>query len=336
MKELIRSMVEGFGPSGFEERIRGLIRKEIKGLADEVRVDALGNLIATRRGTSAERKTIMAAAHMDEIGAMVSYVEEKGYLRLTPLGGVLPLYEVGGRIQFENGTVGVINREKPAKGGEQPSFNNIYVDVGATSSKDCPVQVGDVGVFLQPMVEMGDCLASKAMDDRVACAVLIQVMRELKDKKLPHDVCFVFSVQEEVGLRGATTGAYGIAPDLGIAVDVTFAGDVPEPSQKMAIGLGKGVAIKIKDSGMITQPQVKEWMIEIAENEKIPYQREVLLGGTTDAAAIQKSRAGVLVGCLSVPCRYIHSPSEVVHYGDVLAAVRLLKALLLKPLVGKS
>ncbi len=331
MKYLIRKMVEGFGPSGYEDKIRAVIKSEIEDLADEIRVDAMGSLIALRHGTSDKCKTLMVAAHMDEIGVMVSYVDKKGFVRLTALGGVSPLYELGGRVQFENGVVGVINREKPKTASEQPNFNTIFVDVGATDKKSCPVKVGDVGIFLQPMVEMGDCIASKALDDRVACAVVIQTMRELKDKKLPHDVCFVFTTQEEVGIRGATTSAYGIKPEVGIAVDVTFATDTPEPPMKMDVSLGKGAAIKIKDSGMITQPWVKDWMIETAEKGKIPYQREVLLGGTTDAAAIQKSRAGVATGCISVPCRYIHSPSEVVSYSDVLACVKLLKALLLKP-----
>jgi endoglucanase len=324
-------MVEGFGPSGFEDSIRELIKAEIKGYADKVSVDAMGNLIALRRGTEKNSRTIMVAAHMDEIGVMVSYVDKKGFVRVTALGGVSPLYELGGRVQFENGTVGVINREKPKTPTEQPNFNTIYVDVGATDKKSCPVQVGDVGVFLQPMVEMGDCITSKAMDDRLGCAIVIQAMQELKDKKLPHDVCFVFSTQEEVGIRGAGTSAFGLEPDLGIALDVTFAADTPEPPMKMEVSLGGGAAIKIKDSGMITQPWLKEWMIETAEKGKIPYQREVLLGGTTDAAAIQKSRGGVATGCISIPCRYIHSPSEVVSYSDVLACVKLLKALLLKP-----
>lgn len=237
---------------------------------------------------------------------------------------------MGGRIQFENGVVGVINQDKP-KDGKAVKVDHLYVDVGASSDKDCPVQVGDVGVFLQPMAEMGDRITAKSMDDRIGCAIMIQVMRELKDRKLPHDVCFVFSTQEEVGLRGATTSAFGLQPDLGMALDVTFAADTPETPLKMAVELGKGAAIKIKDSGMIVQPWVRDWMIAIAERAKIPYQREVLTGGATDASAIQKSRAGVPTGCISIPCRYIHSPSEVVSYSDVLACAELLKALLLKP-----
>lgn len=331
MKKIIRNLVEGFGPSGFEDNIRKIIRKEIRGCADKVDVDAMGNLVALRRGTQKNRKTVMVAAHMDEIGVMVSYVEKEGFVRVAALGGVSPLYEVGGRIQFENGTIGVINRETPKKPSEHPTFSTIYVDVGATDRKNCPVKVGDAGVFLQPMVEMGDCIASKAMDDRIGCAVLIQAMRELKDNPLPHDVCFVFSTQEEVGLRGGTTCAFGLSPDLGIAMDITLAADTPKPSMKIDVSLGKGAAVKIKDGGMITQPWVRNWMIETAKREKIPHQREVALGGATDAAAIQKSKAGVAAGCISVPCRYIHSPSEVVNYSDVLSCVKLLKALLLKP-----
>ena len=328
-------MVEGFGPSGFEDRIREIIKKEIKGCADSTSVDNMGNLIALKKGTGTDRKCIMVAAHMDEIGAMVSYIDKKGFARITPLGGVSPLYELGGRMLFENGTVGIINREKPKTATEQPNFNSIFVDVGASDKKNCPVEIGDVGVFLQPMVEMGDSIAAKALDDRIGCAIMIQTMLELKSKKLTHDVCFVFSTQEEVGLRGATTGAFGIKPDLGIAIDVTFAADTPEPPMKMEVALGKGAAVKIKDSGMITQPWVKDWMIESAEKNKIAYQREVLLGGSTDAAAIQKSRAGVPTGCISVPCRYIHSPSEIVNYNDVLSCVRLLKVLLQKPKFSK-
>jgi endoglucanase len=225
----------------------------------------------------------------------------------------------------------VINREKPKSAGEQPNFNNIFVDVGAADKKSCPVKVGDVGVFVQPMVEMGDRIVAKALDDRIGCAIAIQAMQDLKGKKLPYDVCFVFSTQEEVGLRGATTGAFGVKPDLGIALDVTFAADTPEPPMKMEVALGGGAAVKIKDSGMIVQPWLKDWMIEVAEKNRIPYQREVLLGGATDAAAIQKSRGGVAAGCISIPCRYIHSPSEVVSYSDVQACLKLLKAMLNKP-----
>jgi endoglucanase len=167
------------------------------------------------------------------------------------------------------------------------------------------------------------------MDDRIGCAVLVQAMRDLRST--PHDVYFVFSTQEEVGLRGATTSAYGIAPDVGIAVDVTFSGDTPEPVAKMAISLDKGPAIKVKDGGMLATPWVKEWMVRTAEANGTPYQLEVLVGGTTDARAIQTTQAGIPAGCLSIPCRYVHSPSETVSYSDVLNGVKLMVAMLSGP-----
>jgi len=332
MKETIKKLVEAFGPSGYEDEVRAIIQSEIATLVDEMRVDALGNLIAFKRG-SGNGKKIMLSAHMDEIGVIASYIDEKGFVRINPIGGVRTLYEVMGRVRFANGTMGVIGVEKMDDPNQVPPMDKLFVDVGATGRDDCPVRVGDVACFLQPMVEIGERLVAKAMDDRIACAVLIGTLRELKTS--PHDLYFVFSTQEEVGLRGATTGAYGIAPDLGLAVDVTFAPDTPEPAVKMAIELGKGPAIKVKDSGMLATPWVKEWMIDTAEQNGIPYQLEVLPGGTTDARAIQTTREGVPAGCLSIPTRYVHSPSEMVSYADVLNAVKLLTALLANPLSKK-
>ncbi len=329
MKELIKELTEAFGPSGAEHRVRELIEREIAGLADEVRTDALGNLIALKKGDGSGRK-IMVSAHMDEIGVIASYVDEKGFVRVQPIGGVRVLYEVAGRVLFENGTVGVIGVEKLDKPNQIPPIDKLYVDVGAGGRDDCPVKVGDVGCFLRPMVEVGGHLTAKAMDDRIGCAVVVQTMRELGDT--PHDIYFVFSVQEEVGLRGAITGAFGVAPEVGLAVDVTLTGDTPKPVTKMAVSLDKGPAIKVKDGGMLATRWVKDWMVATAEANGIPYQLEVLVGGTTDARAIQTSKEGVPSGCLSIPCRYVHSPSETVSYDDVLNAVKLLTAMLSNPL----
>ena len=328
MKDTIKQLVEAFGPSGSEDQVRTLIRQQIAGLADEVHTDAMGNLIAHKKGNGTGKK-IMLSAHMDEIGVIVSYVDEKGFARIESIGGVRTLYEVMGRVQFENGVVGVIGAEKLDKPDAVPTLDQLYLDVGATSRADCPVKVGDVACFLQPMVETGGHLTSKAMDDRIACAVLVQTLRELGST--PHDLYFVFSSQEEVGLRGAMTSAYGIAPDVGVAVDVTFSGDTPEPMAKMAISLDKGPAIKVKDGGMLATPWVKEWMVRTAEANGIPYQLEVLVGGTTDARAIQTTQAGIPAGCLSIPCRYVHSPSETVSYSDVLNGVKLMVAMLSGP-----
>jgi putative aminopeptidase FrvX len=329
MKETIKKLVEAWGPSGAEHRVRALIEEEIDGLADEIRTDALGNLIALKKGDGSGKK-VMLSAHMDEIGVIVSWVDEKGFLRINPIGGVRPLYEVMGRIAFENGTIGVIGVEKMEKPDQVPPFEKLYVDVGASSREDCPVQVGDFGSFIRPMVEAGGHLTSKAMDDRIGCATLIETLRELHSS--PHDVYFCFSSQEEVGLRGAMTGAFGISPDVGVAVDVTGAGDTPEPQGRMATQLDKGPAIKVKDGGMLATPWVKEWMIRAAEADGIPYQLEVLAGGTTDARAIQTTQAGIPAGCLSIVTRYIHSPSETVSYSDVLNSVKLLLAMLSNPI----
>jgi putative aminopeptidase FrvX len=329
MKDTIKKLVETWGPSGAEHRVRALIEQEIDGLADETQTDALGNLIALKKGDGSGKK-VMLSAHMDEIGVIVSWVDGKGFVRINPIGGVRPLYEAMGRVAFENGTIGVIGLEKMEKPDQVPPFDKLYVDVGASSREDCPVQVGDFGSFVRPMVETGGHLTSKAMDDRIGCAVLIQTLRELGSS--PHDVYFCFSSQEEVGLRGATTGAFGISPDVGIAIDVTGAGDTPEPQSKMATQLDKGPAIKVKDGGMLATPWVKEWMIRTAEANAIPYQLEVLAGGTTDARAIQTTQAGIPAGCLSIVTRYIHSPSETVSYSDVLNSVKLLLAMLSKPI----
>jgi endoglucanase len=204
----------------------------------------------------------------------------------------------------------------------------MFIDVGATSRKDCPIQIGDVAVFERPFSDLGNRLVSKAMDDRIAVAIMIETLRQLKET--PHDLFFVFTVQEEVGLRGATTAAFGVDPDLGLAVDVTMTGDTPK-GVKMDVSLGKGPAIKVKDSAMLADPRIVNWMIEAAQKAKIPYQLEILERGGTDARAIQLTRAGVPAGCLSIPCRYVHSPSEMVDLGDVENAVRLLVALLDKP-----
>jgi endoglucanase len=326
LKELIRSLVEAFGPSGHEDGVRSVISSHIEKHCDSMSVDTMGNLIAVKKSGAENAPKIMVAAHMDEIGAMVSYIDEKGFVRIASLGGVFPMYEVGGRLRFENGSVGVISMEKRDNPGASPHLNHLYVDVGAKDRASCPVKIGDAANFLQPMVEMGECIAAKAMDDRIGCAVMVQTMLEMQDS--PNDIYYVFTTQEEVGLRGVTTGAFGIDPDVGIALDVTFSADTPKPSMKMAVALGDGPAVKVKDSGMLATPWVKDWMIDTAQRESIPYQREVLTGGATDAAAIQKSRAGVPAGCISIPCRYVHSPSETVNYDDVLNAVKLLKGML--------
>lgn len=325
MKSLIQKLIAAPGPSGYEGQIRSVIRSEVEKYADEILTDALGNLIV-RKGRGDLR--FMLAAHMDEIGIIATHIDENGFVRFTNIGGVFPRYCPAGRVRFLDGTPGVLGTEDIKNAYETPPLTKMFIDVGATSEKDCPIKVGDVAVFERPFTEIGDRLISKAMDDRISVAVMIEALRQMKQS--PHELYFVFTAQEEVGVRGATTAAYGIDPDLGLAVDVTRTGDTPK-GITMAISLGKGPAIKVKDAGIIVDPRVVEWMVKTAEKHAIPYQLEVLEHGGTDARSIQLTRAGVPAGCLSIPCRYIHSPSEMVDIKDVENAVKLLVELLSNP-----
>src|SRR5688572_22823172 len=227
MKKLLKQLTETFGPSGYEENVRQLVHTEVKPLAEEISVDVIGNLIVHKRPGSQTKDTkkIMIAAHMDEIGLIVSHVDEDGFVRFSSIGGVFGKYILGGRVRFLNGAQGVIGYDRFEKVHEVPALDKIYIDVGASNRKDCPVRVGDVAAFDRPFIEMGNRLVAKSMDDRVGVLVAIEALRALKSTM--HDVYFVFTTQEEVGVRGAATSAYGIDPDIGIAVDVTPSADTP-------------------------------------------------------------------------------------------------------------
>ncbi|MBM3152159.1 MAG: M42 family metallopeptidase [Chloroflexi bacterium] len=328
LKLLIKKLTEIFSPSGYETDIRAAIHDEVKRLADDVRVDALGNLIARKGKGSAKGKRIMLAAHMDEIGLIATHIDGNGFIRFTGIGGIRPLALTGSRVRFVSGVPGVIGADRITDPGRAPTLEQCFIDVGASNGKDCPVKVGDVCGFERPFLEVGQRLVAKSMDDRIGCVVLIETLRALKST--PHEAYFVFTTQEEVGVRGATTSAFGIDPHLGLAVDVTGVGDTPKCA-KMEVSLGKGPAVKIKDAGMLADPRVVDWMIRTAEKNGIPYQREILEAGGTDARAIQVTRAGVPAGCLSIPCRYVHSPSEMVDERDVSNAVKLMTALVSGP-----
>jgi tetrahedral aminopeptidase len=332
MKALLQKLVEIPGPSGYEKQIRAAIRQEVEPFADEIRVDALGNLIVRRGSPSSGGLKIVVAAHMDEIGLVVTHVDRRGFVRFERLGAVFPLYCLGGRVRFLNGACGVVGSERPVASEKPPSLDELYIDLGAVSAETCPVHIGDVGVFDRPLVEMNGRLVSKAFDDRVGVAVLIEALRQLASQPdgSPHQFNFVFSVQEEVGVRGAAAATYGIDPDLGLAVDVCGTGDTPN-KPPMDVSLGAGPAIKVRDQGMLSDPRVIEWMVATARSQNLPYQMEILKRGSTDARAIQLARAGVPVGVLSIPCRYVHSPSEMVDLQDVQDAVSLLVALLRQP-----
>lgn len=328
LNALIKRLVETPGPSGSEHDIRAAVEDEIRPYCDEMRVDALGNLIARKGTKKAGGMRVMISAHIDEIGLMVTHVDDNGFARFISIGGVSPLTCLGGRVLFMDGTRGVIGLER-LEPNTMPKLENLYVDTGATSKADCPVKVGDVAGFERPVLDLGKRIVAKSMDDRIAAVVAIEAMKAIKST--PHEIHFVFSVQEEVGIRGAITAAYGVDPEVGLAVDVTRTGDTPM-SAKMAVALGDGPAIKVRDSSFMADSRVIAWMKAEAEASKIPYQMEVLEYGGTDGRAIQMTRAGVPAGCLSIPCRYIHTPSEMVDRDDLLGAIDLLTALLSEPI----
>jgi tetrahedral aminopeptidase len=325
VKPLIRKLTEAYGPSGRETELRQIVRSEIKGQCDYVSEDALGNLIGVVKAKAKSGRRIMLAAHMDEIGLIVSHVDERGFARVSPIGGVYPINCAGSRVRFANGRPGVIGVDGREDEKRIPGLNDLYIDVGAADRDSCPLRVGEMAVFDRPFTEAGNRLIAKALDDRIGVAILIETMRRLK--RTLHEIQFVFTVQEEVGLRGARTSAFHLDPEIALSVDITITGDTPR-CPPMAVALGKGPAVKVRDSGMIADPRVVEWMTGAAAAQRIPCQLEVLEHGTTDAAMIQVSRAGVPAGCLSIPTRYAHSPSEMVDFTDVENSVKLLLAML--------
>jgi len=325
MQDLIKKLTDVYGPPGYEETIRDLIQAEVGPYVDAVEVDPLGNLHAVKNGSDGGQ-TIMLAAHMDEIGLMVTQVEEAGFVRFTNMGSLQPLNLAGTRVIFKNGAIGMINVEDAFfRPNIKAGFANLYIDLGVSSRDACPVGVGDVAAFYGPSVMLGNRVMAKSMDDRIGCAVQIETLKRLQSS--PHTVHFVFTVQEEVGVRGAKTSAFKVEPDIAIAIDVTPSGD-PPGDRPFSVVLGKGPAIKVMDRGNISHPAVKDWMIETAEAHNIPYQLEVLILGGTDAAAMQVARGGSAAGCVSIPCRHTHTPSEIIDLDDAENAVQLLVAML--------
>jgi len=323
--QLLKDILTAYGPSGYEGRVADVIRAALEGHVDEIYTDAMGSLIAVKKGDGTGKR-IMASAHMDHIGMAVVDADEHGFLRVCNVGGIRAAKMVSGHVVFGNGVCGVVGADEKVKGELQVS--DLYVDIGAESREEAlkMVSLGDMCVMAPRVSMLGENrIASPAMDDRIACFVQAQAMLSLPEH-IKNDVYAVFSVQEEVGLRGATTAAYHVNPDLGIAVDVTGVGDVPNMQTKVAVQLGHGAAIKIMDRSLICTPSVVNMMEKLAQENGIAAQREVLPYGGTDAGAIQRTRGGVPSGAISIPCRYIHSEAETVDKRDVQACIDLLKA----------
>lgn len=323
--ELLKKLVNAFSPSGCEKQVTEIIREEIKDYVDEIVVDRLGNLIARKKGNG---KKIMVAAHMDQIGLLITDIDEKGFLRFTNIGGISPYVSLGQRVIFKDGIIGVIYMES-IEDMSKLKLENMYIDIGVSSKEEAEkkVSIGDSCVYTSQYYEDDNNVISGCLDDRIGCYILIETLRKLEN--VENDIYFVFTTQEEVGLRGAKTSAYSIDPDFGIAVDITGSGDTPK-ARRLAIGLDKGVAIKVKDQSIIVNPEVKDFMIETAKENEIPYQLEILEHGGTDSGAIHLTREGVPTGVISVPTRYAHSASETISKSDVNNCINLLSRLIKK------
>ena len=309
--------------SGRENGVRELLATRVTPYADEIRVDNLGNLIAKKKG-SGKGKSVMLCAHMDEIGFLVTFIEDSGLIRIAPVGGIHFAASAFSEVVSESGVAGVLvpdGKVKPADYGA----GNVSIDIGAKSRKEAErrVKIGDFFVVRSGVRRLaGKRIAGRPLDDRVGCAVVLGIAEALSTAQTEGDVYYVFSVQEEVGCRGAMTAAFGIAPDYALCFDVTGTGDTPGAGP-MACSLGDGAAVKIKDNSVICHPEVVADLCTLAEKNKIPYQREVLTYGGTDTSSMQMAGTGSRAGALSIPCRYIHSRVECCDMGDVEACVRL-------------
>lgn len=339
MKQLLEKLSNASGVSGFEDEIRNLMMDELKGHVDDLEVDNMGNLIATKKGKP-DGKKVMLAAHMDEIGLIVRYIDKNGFIKFSKLGGINDQMLLNQEVNIHsNGEkiLGVVgskppHRMKAAEKKKPVEYENMFIDIGASSKEDAEemVNVGDPITIKQKFAELkNDLVMGNAMDNRVGCAILVEVLKRASSDATIYGVG---TVQEEVGLKGARTSAYRINPDMALALDVTISGDHPGMKEEEAPAkAGEGPCIILTDAsgrGIITHPQVKELLIEVAKEEEIPYQLEVSEGGTTDATAIHLTREGIPTGVISPPSRYIHTPVSVVNINDVENAVKLILAVL--------
>ncbi len=332
--KLLSQICKAPGAPGYEQEIRQLIQKEVAPLVDEVKIDNLGNLIAIKKGTA--DKKVMVAAHMDEISFIVKYIDDDGFLRFQPLGGFDPKTLTSQRVivHGKKDVIGVmgckpIHLMKPEERTKQIPIAEYFIDLGMKKEEVLEiVYPGAVVTRERELIEMGDCVNAKSLDNRVSVFILIEVLKELKDKKIPYDLHAVFTVQEEVGLRGAISAAHLIDPDFGIALDVTIAFDVPGASgHEKVTRLGEGTAIKIMDGMTICDHRMVDFMKKTADNHKITWQPEILPAGGTDTAALQRyGKKGAIAGAISIPLRNMHQTIEMAHKEDIKESIKLLTA----------
>ena len=320
---MFEELTQLHGVSGYEKQVSSYISQKLAPLADKLWVDANGNLIVFKKGTSPKAKKVLFCAHMDEIGVQVIRINEDGTLLVKELGYWFMYTAYQSRILFRNGTVGVMASLAQPEKLDKESF---YVDIGVSSREEAEalVDVGDVGVFMGPWLDMaGDCVVSKAIDDRVGCFMEIQALLENPQPK--NDVYMAFTVQEEVGTRGGGVVAHQVRPDVGVAIDVTPSHDRPE-DMKGSNRLGKGVAIKISDTHSISDEGLVDTAVALCKANHIPYQKDVIYRGGTDAGAITLTGDGVKTIGFSVVTRYTHGQNSMVCKRDVEAEVALIRA----------
>jgi endoglucanase len=331
--KLLKECCEVPGISGFEQKVRELITREVKGFVDELYTDHMGNLIALKRGKSNAKK-VMAAAHMDEIGFMVKHIDENGFLKIQTIGGFDPKTLTAQRVTVHGkkdiiGVMGskpihIMSAEERAK---VPQIHDYFVDLGLKKEEvEKYVEIGTPITRLSELLEMGDCVNCKSIDNRVAVFILIETLRELKGKEIPYDFYGVFTVQEEVGVRGAHTAAHQISPDFSFCIDTTIAFDTPGAKpEEMVTKLGDGVGIKIMDGGTICDYRMVKYMKEQATAKNIKWQSEILPAGGTDTAGMQRmAERGTIAGAVSIPTRHIHSHIEMADKNDIRANIDLL------------
>jgi endoglucanase len=334
---LLKKICETPGAPGFEHKIRNLVREEIKPLVDEIKMDALGNLIGIKKGRSDNK--VMVAAHLDEISFIVTHIDEDGFIRFHTLGGFDAKTLTSQRVivHGKKDLVGVmgtkpIHTMKPEERNKAPQMQDYFIDLGM-SKKEVEewIYIGAPITRERELIEMGNCVNSKSLDNRVSVYILIEALKALKGKELPYDLYATFTVQEEVGLRGAMSSAHHINPDFGIALDVTVAFDVPgAQSHEKITCLGKGAAIKIMDGSVICDARMVEYLKNTANKENITWQPEILTAGGTDTAGLQRyGKNGSIAGAISIPTRNLHQVIEMAHKSDIRACIDLLNASLM-------
>ena len=337
--DVLRELSDGFGVAGFEDEVRETIRGLVSPFVDEVKTDALGNLFALRKGS--DKRTLMLDAHTDEVGFIVKWIDEGGYLRFAPIGGWDERIVPGHRIVLltREGTklAGVIGTAPPhivpPEDRKKPiPMESLFVDVGATSKDEAVemrIRIGDPFTIHYPFTELRDgTVTGKAFDDRAGCTVLIETARRLAEQSLGMSVAFSFVFGEELGLRGARTAAYQLEPDLAIAIEGTIGADMPGVApESQPVRLGLGPAISVGDRSIVVSRRIVVALETVAESAGIPYQHKLPTYGGTDAGAIHLTRGGVLAGVISVPCRYIHSPISTLRLDDLENTIRLTTAL---------